>query len=425
MEISLDKIAQDCITAISDRIKNLNTLNIIVAGKTGVGKSTLINSMFRDNLAETGIGKPITQHMRKISKKGVPLNIYDTKGFELGKDAQKEVKKEILDTIKAGMSGTDVNKAIHCIWYCINTASNRIEPEEIEWLRDLAKENSVTEVPVIIVLTQAFSKPNAEQMKNLIQDENLDIIQVVPVLAQDFVFDESLPPIKAYGLESLLAVMTEVLPEELQDTLQSVQIASLKAKKKRAQFAVATATATAFGEGFAPIPFADSALLIPTQVAMIASITAIYGLDINKSIITAFVSSALGTGGATIAGKTIAANLLKLVPGAGTILGGTISGATAGIITTALGEAYILLMEAIYKGELKASELGTPEGKKKLKELFKKKVKETTDEDVQKNIELAETIKAQEVLPDNIITESAEESTDSAGTMETTPEKTE
>lgn len=394
MEVSLDKIAQDCITAISDRIKNLNTLNIIVAGKTGVGKSTLINSMFRDNLAETGIGKPITQHMRKISKKGVPLNIYDTKGFELGKDAQKEVKKEILDTIKAGMSGTDVNKAIHCIWYCINTASNRIEPEEIEWLRDLAKENSVTEVPVIIVLTQAFSKPNAEKMKNLIMDENLDVIQVVPVLAQDFVFDESLPPIKAYGLDALLAIMTEVLPEELQDTLQSVQIASLKAKKKRAQVAVATATATAFGEGFAPIPFADSALLIPTQVAMIASITAIYGLDINKSIITAFVSSALGTGGATIAGKTIAANLLKLVPGAGTVLGGTISGATAGVITTALGEAYIVLMEAIYKGDLKASELGTPEGKKKLKDLFKKKVKETTQEDVQKNIELANEIES-------------------------------
>lgn len=394
MEVSLDKIAQDCITAISDRIKNLNTLNIIVAGKTGVGKSTLINSMFRDNLAETGIGKPITQHMRKISKKGVPLNIYDTKGFELGKDAQKEVKKEILDTIKAGMSGTDVNKAIHCIWYCINTASNRIEPEEIEWLRDLAKENSVTEVPVIIVLTQAFSKPNAEKMKNLIMDENLDVIQVVPVLAQDFVFDESLPPIKAYGLDALLAIMTEVLPEELQDTLQSVQIASLKAKKKRAQVAVATATATAFGEGFAPIPFADSALLIPTQVAMIASITAIYGLDINKSIITAFVSSALGTGGATIAGKTIAANLLKLVPGAGTMLGGTISGATAGVITTALGEAYIVLMEAIYKGDLKASELGTPEGKKKLKEIFKRKVKETTQENVQKNIELAHEVES-------------------------------
>ncbi|MBQ7831957.1 MAG: 50S ribosome-binding GTPase [Lachnospiraceae bacterium] len=422
MEVSLDKIAQDCISAISERIKNLNTLNIIVAGKTGVGKSTLINSMFRDNLAETGIGKPVTQHMRKISKKGVPLNIYDTKGFELGKDAQKEVKKEILDTIKAGMSGTNVNKAIHCIWYCINTASNRIEPEEIEWLRDLAKENSVTEVPVIIVLTQAFSKPNAEAMKKLIQDENLDVVQIVPVLAQDFVFDESLPPIKAYGLDALLAVMTEVLPEELQDTLQSVQIASLKAKKKRAQIAVATATATAFGEGFAPIPFADSALLIPTQVAMIASITAIFGLDVNKSLITAFVSSALGAGGATIAGKTIASNLLKLVPGAGIVIGGTISGTTAGVITIALGEAYILLMEAIYKGELKSSELETPEGKKKLKELFKKRVKDTTKDDVQKNIELANSEEAkalaasmgEDILPDSSSDTSEETSDESS-----------
>lgn len=379
MEISIEKTAQDCISAISEKVRNLKTLNIIVAGKTGVGKSTLINSMFRENLAETGIGKPITQHMRKISKKGVPLNIYDTKGFELGKDAQKEVKKEILDTIKSGLAGADVNKAVHCIWYCINTASNRVEPEEIEWLRDLARENTITEVPIIIVLTQSFSKPNAEAMKNLIEDENLDVVQVIPVLAQDFVVDEEYTK-KAFGLDALLAVMTEVLPDELQDTLQNVQRASLKAKKLRAQTAVASATAAAFGEGFSPIPFADCALLIPTQVAMIAGITAIYGLDINKSIITAFVSSALGTGSATIAGQTIASNLLKLVPGAGTVLGGTISGATAGLITTALGEAYILLMEALYKGDLKEADLMTDVGKKKLKDLFKKKMKEKKDE---------------------------------------------
>ncbi len=379
MEISIEKTAQDCISAISEKVRNLKTLNIIVAGKTGVGKSTLINSMFRENLAETGIGKPVTQHMRKISKKGVPLNIYDTKGFELGKDAQKEVKKEILDTIKSGLAGTDVNKAVHCIWYCINTASNRVEPEEIEWLRDLARENTITEVPIIIVLTQSFSKPNAEAMKNLIEDENLDVVQVIPVLAQDFVVDEEYTK-KSFGLDALLAVMTEVLPDELQDTLQNVQRASLKAKKLRAQTAVASATAAAFGEGFSPIPFADCALLIPTQVAMIAGITAIYGLDINKSIITAFVSSALGTGSATIAGKTIASNLLKLVPGAGTVLGGTISGATAGLITTALGEAYILLMEALYKGDLKEADLMTDAGKKKLKDLFKKKMKEKKDE---------------------------------------------
>ena len=118
MEINTDKIAEDCIKAINEKIKNLKTLNIIVAGKTGGGKSTLINGVFRENLVETGMGKPVTMHMRKISKKGFPLNVYDTRGFELGKDAQLEVKKEVVEVIQKGIVSKDVNESIHCIWYC-------------------------------------------------------------------------------------------------------------------------------------------------------------------------------------------------------------------------------------------------------------------------------------------------------------------
>ncbi len=374
MEVNTDKIAEECIKAIGEKIKNLKTLNIIVAGKTGVGKSTLINSVFREKLAETGMGKPVTTHMRRISKKALPLTIYDTRGFELGKDAQKEVKKEVLETIKHGFATRDINEAIHCIWYCINTASNRVESEEIEWLRDFSKENQLTQVPIIIVLTQSFSKSKATEMRNLILNENLDVVQVVPVLAEDYEIDDEYVA-KKFGLDVLIRVMSETLPEELLDTLQNVQKASLEEKKRHAQAAVATATAAAFGEGFSPIPFSDCAVLIPTQVAMLASITVIFGLDINKRIIMGFISSTLGSGGATIAGKTIVANLLKLIPGAGTIAGGAISGTTAGLLTTTLGEAYILLMEAVFKGEISSSEIGTEVGKEKLMLLFKKQLK--------------------------------------------------
>ena len=101
--IDVEKIAQETINAIAEKIKNLNTLNIIVAGKTGVGKSTLINSVFKEKFADTGMGKPVTSHMREITKKGVPLAIYDTRGFELGKEVQTEVKQEVIDTISKGL----------------------------------------------------------------------------------------------------------------------------------------------------------------------------------------------------------------------------------------------------------------------------------------------------------------------------------
>ena len=374
MTIDTDKVAQEAIDAIAEKIKNLNSLNIIVAGKTAVGKSTLINAVFRDKLAETGMGKPVTDHMRKISKKGIPLAIYDTRGFELGKEVQQQVKQEVMETISNGLATKDINKAIHCIWYCINTASNRVEPEEIEWLKELSKENQITQVPIIVVLTQSFSKKNADAMRKMILNENLDVVQVVPVLAEDYEIDEEYVA-KSYGLDVLIHVMGEALPDELMDTLQNVQIASLAEKKKRAQAAIATATLAAAGEGAAPIPFSDCALLIPTQLGMIASITVIFGFDINKSILTAFLSSTLGSGGATLLGKTVVSNLVKFIPGIGTAAGGAISAATAGILTAALGEAYIRIMTMVFNGEMEIDDLDTKRGKDQMAALFKHELK--------------------------------------------------
>ena len=70
----------------------------------------------------------------------------------------------------------------------------------------------------------------------------------------------------------------------------------------------------------------------------------------------------------------VVANLLKLIPGAGSAAGGAISSATAGILTTALGETYIFIMCAVFRGEMSTKDLETEEGKKKIKELFKEQL---------------------------------------------------
>ena len=81
-----------------------------------------------------------------------------------------------------------------------------------------------------------------------------------------------------------------------------------------------------------------------------------------------------GTAGATFAGRTIVSNLLKMIPGVGTALGGTISGATAAVLTTALGEAYIVIMRMIATNEINEKDLETKSVQEKMKNIFKEKL---------------------------------------------------
>lgn len=375
MQIDIDKMAQQCMDAINDKINSLNTLNIIVVGKSGVGKSTLINSLFRGNFAETGLGRPVTSEIRKIEKKAYPLVIYDTPGFELGGEQQDRVKNEILEIVRKGVSSRDINQAIHCIWYCINVGGNRtFEESEVAWLKEFTQENRDTKVPIIVVLTQGVPKKKALELKRHVESENLEIVKVVPVLAQDMDFDEEYMA-RSYGLDQLIEVMTEILPNELQNTLQNIQKASLDAKKKASRGLVAAAVAGSFAEGFAPIPFADAALIVPTQISMIAGITVIFGLDISKSFLTSFVSATVGSAGATVLGRSVVAGVMKLIPGIGTAAGGLISGTTAGLITTALGEAYIRIMEKVFLGEIKKEELLSTRTHEVMVELFREELK--------------------------------------------------
>lgn len=59
----------------------------------------------------------------------------------------------------------------------------------------------------------------------------------------------------------------------------------------------------------------------------------------------------------------------------GTATGGFISGTTAGLLTAALGQSYIKIMEMVYKGEIDKENLYTEDGKKEMARLFKEELK--------------------------------------------------
>ena len=131
---------------------------------------------------------------------------------------------------------------------------------------------------------------------------------------------------------------------------------------KKAERTVAGTVAAASLTGFIPIPFADAPLLIGEQIAMMAIIARIFKIDIKEDGIKALATAAVGTAGATLAGRTLVSGIFKFIPGIGWIIGGTISAATAGIITYALGHAFIAMCKAVRLGEFKADALTSDKG---------------------------------------------------------------
>jgi predicted GTPase len=73
-----DHVAAVVTKALEEAMRDRGRLNILIAGRTGVGKSTLVNAVFQGRLAEAGQGRPVTTTTREITKDGLPLAIWDT-----------------------------------------------------------------------------------------------------------------------------------------------------------------------------------------------------------------------------------------------------------------------------------------------------------------------------------------------------------
>ena len=373
--VNVADMAQKILDSMQKEYKKMKKLNVMILGKTGVGKSTLVNSMFSRSVAETGIGRPVTNQIRKFEVPDFPLAIFDTPGLELdGSNAVDVLLKEVTEQINKGVNSGNVSEMIHCIWYCVSTTSHRFEKAEVDFLKKFSDTTKIYNVPVVVVLTQSYSKKDAESLKKEIEKENLNIVKVIPILAENFEVDEHYT-IPAYGLNELSVIMYQILPKEIQKTFVCVQCANLELKNERAQAVVMASTTAAMGIGAVPIPFSDAALLIPGQVAMIAGISAIYGIDMDKSAFISVISATLGISGTTVLGKAAVASLLKLIPGVGSVVGGLISGTAAAALTAALGEAYIAIMVKICKGKMKISDLQTRKGQTELQKIFKEKMK--------------------------------------------------
>jgi predicted GTPase/uncharacterized protein (DUF697 family) len=351
-DFSLDDLLINSYDAFKDAENNVGQCNVLVIGKTGVGKSTLINSVFSQRLAATGVGRPVTQGIRQYTKPSYPITVYDTPGLELNAEQIKVIQLNVAKLIE-DQRLLPPKEHIHVIWYCINHGANRIESVEESWL----KEMEVKDVPVILVLTQAASKKPSEFFKKL-EHMNLPVSQIIAVMAEPEEIDDDYT-VKSHGLDKLVDATFQLLPEVAKKAFVKEQIANIALKSDMAFKYVTGYVAGSAIVGATPVP------------AMIANITVIFGMPFDKGFVSAMLSAISGAGGVTAVGRSIVTNLIKMIPGAGTIVGGAISGATAATLTLALGLAYIEVLKAYMKAQINGEQLSLQQLTKMFIDLYK------------------------------------------------------
>lgn len=280
-------------------LRELPKCTIVVLGKTGVGKSTLVNAVFGVELAKTGVGSPVTTHLMEHTVEDVPVTILDTRGIEL-KDELDELLGEFDDLIGKRLREPP-ERQLHVLWYCVASEGGRFEPEVEE---RIIRHLSAT-VPALLVLTRTLDPDDDETraLVSFIQSRDLPVKGIVPVLALErkagsFVLPE-------HGLDALVALTAQHIPEGQRRAFLNSQIVELDGKLEDA-FAHVDAAAGELDTSYQPLAFARGLLgragtgetaLAAGLLNLVGEVSVIYGRSaLPDEVVADMVTAVVGEG---------------------------------------------------------------------------------------------------------------------------------
>lgn len=333
--------------------------NVLVIGNSGVGKSTLINSVLGDEMAETGYGTTgTTDKLRIYENKDIPFRIIDTVGFEpsfiKARRAINAVKKWSKDSAKEGNEDSKIN----VIWYCVEGTSSKLFPKAI---KDFARATNMwRSVPIIVVITKSYSVPERARNVEMVNDafakqtrHSKNLKQVIPVVAATYTINETAfaPP---EGISELIEQTNELMPEGIKAGDKDVYKFKLKRKRALAQGIVGVSTTAAVTVGAVPIPFADALILHPIEIGQINGLARLYEVNKNEAS-KQFLNTIIEVGTVGVAAKT-AISAVKAIPGLN-IGASVLNAIIAGAIVAAIGQGSIYVFEKVYTGEKSIGDL--------------------------------------------------------------------
>ncbi len=373
-----DKVFGAAAEELRELVENARPPRLYLMGRSGHGKSTLINALANRDVALVGHVEPTTTqseiHRIEFPEVHAAWEIIDSRGiFEAtrpdgapGRNAVEQVQEDILK------HKPDV------ILHAIAARETRSMSEDVRVgkdVRDLIKRKLHAVPPTVIVLTQtdllepAREWPPAPGGRKMMRiKEILDFVVGKIIGAKAFApFDKAEPahgyriteesfvsgviPVAAptsepfWNVERLSECIGQLIPKEAQ--LDFFQAQQRKELLRSLALKVVDRFAAIGGlVGGTPLPFADMLVLTPLQMLMIATVGGLSCRSMSMTTAGEFMTASGATVAAGFALREVARQAVKFVPFLG-------SGVAAGIAysgTRAVGQSAV---RYFFLGELR------------------------------------------------------------------------
>lgn len=184
------------IVVAANRPKQQRHITILVCGATGVGKSTLINTLAEREAARAGIGAPVTQNTTRIEVPTKGLVFYDSKGLEVEEASQTYLL--LLSDILRLRYGPNTRNHIDLLLICIQEPQGRIDDAH----REISGLCEDLQIPFALAITKTLGDSTLadEARKAFPKAKFVRRVRSLPIRLPGL--DKTVPP---EGLAELLA----------------------------------------------------------------------------------------------------------------------------------------------------------------------------------------------------------------------------
>lgn len=268
-------------------------------GDVNAGKSSTINRIVGEEVAGVGAEPGETTEVKRHKYKE---NIYfiDTPGLNDVNTVNSEVT-------------LDYYKKADIILFFLNAAGtvfSEVEKQSFEKIQRVNKN-------ILIVLNKIDAADEIERLVSRVKKETGEIYKVIPVSSKT-----------GENIDDLRNSILEILKKKSKDILFAK---SIKEKSATANAWIIGASVSAGAVGASPIPGSDIIPITGIQIGLLTRLAVLYNKPITKEAAKELVlATIMGN-----VGKSIFRQIIKIFPGAGSVAGATVAGAT----TLALGYA--------------------------------------------------------------------------------------